>query len=253
MHNLTLTNLGQTRSAHQHNHLLLTADTFVRTPLPGMKACTAVVHVGPALGAAFTEYTAEFDAGGELGSTAGQRFIYVVEGAVTVELDGKRSELGARGYAYFPEGLSHRVGATTPTTRVAVFEKPYKAVKTVEQPRAIVSSEDEVSSHALNDDSDLQVKCLLPDEFSFDFAVNTMVFHPGTALSMVEMHVMEHGLIMLEGGGIYRLGDSWYPVTAGDFIWMGPWCPQWFGAIGKVPAKYLIYKDWNRHPLAGAR
>ena len=253
MHNLTLTNLGQTRSAHQHNHLLLTADTFVRAPLPGMKACTAVVHVGPALGAAFTEYTAEFDAGGELGSTASQRFIYVVEGAVTVELDGKRSELGARGYAYFPEGLSHRVAATTPTTRVAVFEKPYKAVKTVEQPRAIVSSEDEVSSHALNDDSDLQVKCLLPDEFSFDFAVNTMVFHPGAALSMVEMHVMEHGLIMLEGGGIYRLGDSWYPVTAGDFIWMGPWCPQWFGAIGKVPANYLIYKDWNRHPLAGAR
>ena len=56
---------------------------------------------------------------------------------------------------------------------------------------------------------------------SFDFAVNTMVYQPGAALSMVEMHVMEHGLLMLEGGGIYRLGDSWYPVTAGDFIWMG--------------------------------
>jgi (S)-ureidoglycine aminohydrolase len=55
--------------------------------------------------------------------------------------------------------------------------------------------------------------------------------------------------MMLEGGGIYRLGDCWYPVTAGDFIWMAPWCAQWFGAIGKVPAKYLIYKDWNRHPL----
>jgi (S)-ureidoglycine aminohydrolase len=80
-----------------------------------------------------------------------------------------------------------------------------------------------------------------------------MVYQPGAALSMVEMHVMEHGLIMLEGGGIYRLGDSWYPVTAGDFIWMGPWCPQWFGAIGKVSAKYLIYKDWNRHPLAASQ
>jgi hypothetical protein len=33
---------------------------------------------------------------------------------------------------------------------------------------------------------------------------------------------------------------------------MAPWCPQWFGAIGKAPAKYLIYKDWNRHPLAVA-
>jgi (S)-ureidoglycine aminohydrolase len=29
---------------------------------------------------------------------------------------------------------------------------------------------------------------------------------------------------------------------------MAPYCPQWFGALGKVPAKYLIYKDWDRHP-----
>jgi (S)-ureidoglycine aminohydrolase len=143
----------------------------------------------------------------------------------------------------------HRVVAKK-RSRVAVIEKPYCALKSVDPPRVIISSEDVVSSQALNDDPDLQVKCLLADEPSFDFAVNTMTYQPGAALSMVEMHVMEHGLIMLEGGGIYRLGDSWYPVTAGDFIWMGPWCPQWFGAIGKVPAKYLIYKDWNRHPLA---
>jgi (S)-ureidoglycine aminohydrolase len=53
---------------------------------------------------------------------------------------------------------------------------------------------------------------------------------------------------MLEGGGIYRLADGWHPVETGDFIWMAPYCPQWFGAIGKTPAKYLIYKDWARHP-----
>ena len=57
-------------------------------------------------------------------------------------------------------------------------------------------------------------------------------------------------VLMLQGGGIYRLGECWYPASAGDFIWMGPYCPQWFGALGKAPAKYLIYKDWNRHPLA---
>jgi len=54
-----------------------------------------------------------------------------------------------------------------------------------------------------------------------------MTYDPGAALSMVEVHVMEHGLLMLEGGGIYKLSDSWYPVEAGDFIWMGPYCPQW--------------------------
>jgi (S)-ureidoglycine aminohydrolase len=242
-------NLGGTRSSQQANHLLLTADTFVRTALPGMKACSAVVHVGPALGARFTEYTAEFEAGGELGGTPAQRFIFVIEGGVKLEVDGKTSVLGVRGYAYFPEGLPHRVTATK-ASRVAVIEKYYQALASIAPPQLIISNEDAVSSHALTDDPSLQVKCLLPDEMSYDFAVNTMVYQPGSALSMVEMHVMEHGLIMLEGGGIYRLGDSWYPVTAGDFIWMGPWCPQWFGAIGKVPAKYLIYKDSNRHPLA---
>jgi (S)-ureidoglycine aminohydrolase len=244
-------NLGQTRSSQQPNHLLLTSDTFVRAPLPGMKKCTAIVHIGPVLGAAFTQYTAEFEAGGELGGTTAQRFLYVVEGALQVEAAGKRSQLGARGYAYIPEGAAHRVTAAK-ASRVAVIEKHYRPASGASAPGVILSNEDAVSSHALNDDPDLQVKCLLPDELSFDFAVNTMTYQPGAALSMVEMHVMEHGLIMLEGGGIYRLGDSWYAVTAGDFIWMGPWCPQWFGAIGKVPAKYLIYKDWNRHPLDGA-
>jgi (S)-ureidoglycine aminohydrolase len=241
-------NLGHTRSSQQPNHLLLTPETFVRTTLPGMKACCAIVHVSPALGARFTQYTAEFEEGGELGRTHAQRFIFVIEGELRLEVSGKPSELNTRGYAYLPEGLDHRVVATR-VSRVAVFEKPYQALDSSAKPQLIIANEDEVSSHPLGDDPGLQVKCLLPDEVSFDFAVNTMVYQPGSSLSMVEMHVMEHGLIMLEGGGIYRLGDSWYPVTAGDFIWMGPWCPQWFGAIGKLPAKYLIYKDWNRHPL----
>jgi (S)-ureidoglycine aminohydrolase len=103
----------------------------------------------------------------------------------------------------------------------------------------------------LGGDDALQVRRVMPDGVDWDFAVNTMTYEPGAALAQVEIHVMEHGLLMLEGGGIYRLGDSWYPVTAGDFIWMAPYCPQWFGALGKNPAKYLIYKDWFRHPLGG--
>lgn len=244
-------NLGETRSSHQRNHLLLTPDTFVRTTLPGMKNAAAIVHVGPAMGAAFTEYTVEFEPQGELGPTFAQRFLYVLEGTLVLETDGKPQELSPRGYAYWGEGLPHRAIAKQKSC-VAVIEKPYLPVAGLAAPRLLISNEDAIASHALDGDEDLQVKCLLPNEPQFDFAVNTMVYQPGAALRMVEMHVMEHGLLMLEGGGIYRLGDSWYPVMAGDFIWMGAWCPQWFGAIGKKPAKYLIYKDWNRHPLSGA-
>ncbi|MGA7292031.1 MAG: (S)-ureidoglycine aminohydrolase [Terriglobales bacterium] len=245
-------NLGNTRSSHQANHILLTPDTFVRTTLPGMKGCAAIVHSAPALGARFMEYTTEFEAAGEMGGTEVQRFIFVMEGEIKLKTPDQEFTLGERGYAYLPQGLPQRITAAA-KSRVAVIEKSYETVAETAPPRLIVSHEDKVASHPLGDDPDLQVKSLLPDDMSFDFAVNTMVYQPGAALSMVEMHVMEHGLIMLKGGGIYRLGDSWYPVTAGDFIWMAPWCPQWFGAIGKVPAKYLIYKDWNRHPFAGAR
>jgi (S)-ureidoglycine aminohydrolase len=243
-------NLGYTRSDHQSNHLLLTPDTFVRTTLPGMKAASAIVHISPAIGAAFTEYTAELQSGGELGETPAQRFLYVVDGVVHLHASGKDHILGPRGYAYLPQGAAHRV-TSREKSRAIVIEKAYIPNSSANVSGVIVGSEDSIASTPLDDDPALQVKHLLPDTLSFDFAVNAMTYQPGAALNMVEMHVMEHGLVMLEGGGIYRLGDVWYPITAGDFIWMGPWCPQWFGAIGKVPAKYLIYKDWNRHPLAG--
>lgn len=245
-------NLGHTRSAHHRNHLLLTPDTFVRTVLPGMKKAAAIVHIGPALGAAFTQYTAELEEGGELGLTEAQRFVYVIEGSLSLEAGAKKHRLAPHGYAYLPQGKSHRLVAHE-KSRAVVIEKFYSTVQSTAAPKMIVNSEDSVASVPLGDDPWLQVKCLLPDEPAFDFAVNTMTYQPGAALSMVESHVMEHGLLMLEGGGIYRLGDDWYPVTAGDFIWMGPWCPQWFGAIGKTPAKYIIYKDWNRNPLAGTQ
>src|SRR5947209_20294782 len=89
----TVHNLGQTRSSRQHNHLLLAADTFVRTTLPGMRKCVAIVHVGPALGARFTEYTAEFESGGELGSTAAPRFVFIIDGCVKVFDAGQQRKL----------------------------------------------------------------------------------------------------------------------------------------------------------------
>lgn len=242
-------NLGHTRSTNQRDHLLHTPDTFVRAALPGMQLATAIVHISPAAGAAFTQYTAELEPGGTLGPTSNQRFVYTLEGSIDLATATTFQNLTAGSFAYLPEDVAHTFTAQQ-TTRLAVIEKPYEQVANVAAPEMFVGHENKTLAVPLNDDPDLQVRSLLPSSPSFDFAVNTMIYQPGAALSMVEVHVMEHGLLMLEGGGIYRLGENWYPVTAGDFIWMGPFCPQWFGALGKRPAKYLIYKDWNRNPLA---
>jgi (S)-ureidoglycine aminohydrolase len=243
-----LQGLGLTRSVSTITHLLQTPDTFVRIRLPGMERCMAIVHTSPANGARFAQYTAEIENGGHLGTTSGQRFIYALNGTVTVTICEVEHTLVADGFAFLPQGCDHSIVAAS-DARVEVFEKHYISLPDHDPPEAFVGREPEVASQPLMGDAALQVRSLLPDSMRFDFAVNTMEYQPGAALAMVEMHVMEHGLLMLQGGGIYRLADSWYPVTAGDFIWMAPYCPQWFGALGKMPAKYLIYKDWNRSPL----
>ncbi|CAI5944391.1 unnamed protein product, partial [Closterium sp. NIES-65] len=67
---------------------------------------------------------------------------------------------------------------------------------------------------------------LLPSTIAYDFNIHIMDFEPGEFLNVKEVHYNQHGLLLLEGRGIYRLADSWYPVQAGDAIWMAPFVPQ---------------------------
>lgn len=233
--------LGKTRSAYRHDHLLQTPDTFVRAPLPGMEKATAVVHIAPASGASFTQYTAEFEAQGSMAASSQQRFVYVIEG----ELETSGEVISSGGFAYFPQGERLRAAQSS---RAVIIEKTYVPLEGFAAPQSFTGRVSQIAPQPLLGDAAVQVQPLVPADASFDFAVNVMSFEPGATLPMVEIHFMEHGLLMLAGGGIYRLGEQWYSVKAGDFIWMAPYCPQWFGALGKTPAKYLIYKDWNRQP-----
>ena len=235
--------LGHTRSSWKGSHALLTPDTFVRAPLPGMTNATAMVHAAPVMGAGFTEYSVEFEASGTMAATQEQRFVYVLDGEIRI---GDRA-MTKDHYAYLPPGDTRAVTAST-KAKAIVIEKPYVPLEG--EPAALFGDERQLAPHPLMGDDALAVRTMIPTDPAYDMAVNTMTFEPGSSLPMVEIHVMEHGLMMLDGGGIYRLDEDWYPVTAGDFIWMGPYCPQWFGALGKTSARYLIFKDWNRHPLA---
>jgi (S)-ureidoglycine aminohydrolase len=235
--------LGYTRSSYQRDHSLLTPDTFIRSPLPGMRDATAIIHVGPAAGAAFTQYTVEMSAQGSFKVGDYQTFLWVLEGSVKA----LNTVLTAGQYAYLPAGIEQTIAAEQ-AARMVVIEKPFDGLES-SAPAAFIGDEGKIEPKALLGDEALGVRALIPDDAAFDFAVNTLTFQPGASLPMVESHIMEHGLLMLEGEGIYRLNEHWYPVIAGDFIYMAPYCPQWFCALGKKPAKYLLYKDWNRHPF----
>ena len=242
---------GQTRSVVRREYLLHTPDAWVRTPLAEVSNGVVILHCSPQLGAGFLHYTVELEAQGALAPLAAadgiQRFVWVLFGEVEVAHGDGPHRLRVGQYCYLPPGYAGGITAQAPAT-LSVIEKKYRPLAGVAAPASLFGVEAEIAGVPLGGDPDLLVRSLLPPDFAFDFAVNTMTYAPGAALSQVEIHVMEHGLVMLAGEGTYRLGDEGYGVEAGDFIWMAPYCPQWFVAEGTEPAKYLIYKDWNRRP-----
>jgi (S)-ureidoglycine aminohydrolase len=241
---------GTTRSSVQRNHALISPDSFVRAPLPGWDNTEVVVLISPNMGARFMQYLAMMNPGAIAQPATGgvERVIYVLEGHVTLVAKDLDHVLGPGGFAYLPAEDGARLRADT-TARVNVFEKPYVPIAGARAPGPRFGQEQTIDGAPFLGDEDAVLKTLLPTDAAFDLAVNLFTFRPGAALPLVEVHVMEHGLLMVEGQGVYRLGDSWYPVQKGDAIWMASYCPQWFVAMGKSPARYLYYKDVNRDPL----
>lgn len=246
---------GSTRSRVAGDHALVCPDSFVPAPLPGWEKAQGVILIAPQMGARFVQYLALMDAGGTAApaSPGIERVVFVLEGSVVIRPPrAKEQVLTTGGYVYVPPDTDLPLRAQT-AARLNVFEKRYVAFGRVKAPRLTIGREEDVEGLPFHGDPDARLQTLLPADPSFDLAVNIFTYQPGAALPQVEVHVMEHGLLMLDGHGVYRLGDDWYPVRQGDVIWMAPYCPQWFVAMGKSPARYLYYKDINRDPLGGER
>lgn len=245
-----LQHLGETRSARHVNYALIGPDSHEITTLPNWEGCSLAVAIAPQMGARFTEFFADMDDGAvATESPVGlQRFFMVLDGMVTLTADAATHEIGTEGYAIVPAGMSHRISARG-NARLIVLERPYQPLNGYEPPGLYVANVADHEPMAMKDDDRLLLQKLAPETPGYDFEINVMDYKPGTGLPYVETHYMEHGILLLNGGGIFRLGNDWFPSEGGDVIWMGPYCPQWFGAIGRGNSRYLIYKNYNRDPL----
>jgi len=243
--------LGETRSTFAARHAVISEDSHERVTLPNWNGAELVHIVTPHLGADFSMFFAH--ALDELHTAQPvpgvERFVLVQAGDAVISSDQGKHALAAEDYAFIPAGVEHNISAT-PGCKLVVIERVYHGASGAKHASdMIVSSIGSVVAKPMKGDERLVCKKLLPEDPAFDLEVNVMEFEPGASLPYVETHFMEHGLLMLDGGGIYRLEEAWYPVNQGDAIWMGAYCPQWFGAIGRSNARYLIYKNWNRDPL----
>jgi (S)-ureidoglycine aminohydrolase len=233
-------------------YAVIAPESFVASNLPGWKNSEVVVNISPAmLGPRFTQLHITLSADGEGAGNTGahQYFIYVIEGTGSILLQDKRHRLEVGSYIYLPAETDLQIKGSGSTMKLLIFQKPYEPLKVARAPGTIIGHERDVKSQPFFGNDATRMQLLLPDRPEFDMAVNIFTCQPGASLPSVLTHVMECGLLMLRGQGIYRLDDENHSVKTGDVIWIGSYCPHWFATSGNEPASYIYFKDVNRDPM----
>ncbi|WP_207510332.1 (S)-ureidoglycine aminohydrolase [Longitalea luteola] len=239
-----------TRSVVKSNHAVISPDGYVNSNVPGWTNCTINVIINEQMGARLCQTLVTMQKDGSLaGSTLeSQIFFYVIEGQCRATVSGESKALASGHFVYVPVQKEYVFDEVSPGTKILTFHKIYEPLQEATLPPALFGDASKVPAPSYLNDPALRLQVLLPDNLSFDMAVNIFTYDPGGHLPFVETHIMEHGLLYLQGQGVYMLDNQWYPVKKGDAIWMAPYCQQWFTAMGKEPAVYIYYKNVNRFP-----
>jgi (S)-ureidoglycine aminohydrolase len=242
---------GNTRTRVAARHALIAPDGHVKSSIPGITAASAVILISEGMGAKVAQLLVTFDGQGSIELTGNEVETagYVMSGGGALTIGERKQKCGPGAFFFVPAGAAWSFTAPKKNTQLTLFQKKFVPLAGLPSPAPIIGDAAHVSGQPFLGDPDARLQVLLPDTAGYDLAMNVFTYQPGATLPFVETHIMEHGLIMLSGQGVYRLEDSWYPVAAGDVIWMAPYCSQWFVAMGKTPASYLYYKDVNRPAL----
>ncbi|RCL01597.1 MAG: (S)-ureidoglycine aminohydrolase [Candidatus Tokpelaia sp. JSC085] len=202
----------------------------------------------------FSQYIAEIETGGgskkpEVDRRA-ESAIFIVDGRIEIVLQGKTHVLEEGGFAYIPPNADWQVkNSSSSLARFHWIRKAYEKVEGLGTPQAIFTT-DEATVPALMPGYEsvwMTTRFMDMADLRHDMNVAIVTFMPGGRIPFTETHVMEHGLYVLQGQGVYRLNNTWIEVAEGDFMWLRAFCPQACYAGGSEPFRYLLYKDINRH------
>lgn len=242
--------IGHNRGVVRPNYAVIPPEGVLKSRLPGWEGTVAYFLAAPSLGAGFAQLILALDPGGGTAAPLTsdvQHFLYVLSGPATLEYAGMVHTVEAGDYAYIPPGTPFALRAGTSPARILVLKKRYEDAPGLAPPPAFTGRRNDA---AMTNHTGFEGRGFLHltgfGDMRHDFEMNLMVFEPGTCFPAVETHIMEHGLYMMEGQGLYYLGDEWHEVWEGDFIWMGSFCPQQFYPTGQGRAVYLLYKNMNR-------
>lgn len=239
-----------TRTVVKRNYAVIAPDGYINSNVPGWDNSTVNVIISEEMGAQLCQTLVTAGEGAQLqGKTlSAQIFFYVIKGEATANISGQTQTLAAGGYVYVPIGKDYIFDNIAAGTEILTFHKVFEPLEGYEIPGVYFGNQAGVPGPDYLDDPALHLQVLLPDDKAFDMAVNIFTYDPGAYLPIVETHIMEHGLMYLQGQAVYKLEEDWYALKKGDSLWMGPYCPQWACSFGKEPSVYIYYKNVNRFP-----
>jgi (S)-ureidoglycine aminohydrolase len=241
---------GYKRGVVKRNYAVMPPEGILPSALPAFERTTVRFQAAPAIGARFAQALLEIEPdGGTVApiTDALEHFLYVLSGQIELTIAGDVSTLADEGYAYVPAGATFALRTKAGlSASVLHLKRPYIKID-LPAPEPLVSRRSAVDevNHTGTQGRSWQ-HLLPPGDMRFDMEMNILAFAPGTYFPDIETHIMEHALYMLEGHGLYHLENDWHEVWEGDFIWMGPYCPQQFYALGWKRSAYLLYKNVNR-------
>ena len=229
---------------------------IVTSALPHWHKARAWILARPLGGFAetFSQYIMEVQPGG--GSTQAEpdqmaeAGLFVMAGNLRLETGDGSFDVSQGDFAYIPAGQNWKLN--NHGQQVACFHwirKRYQDVAGIRRPKAFAVNESDLEAEPMPGfgNSWTTKRFINPEDMAHDMHVNIVSFSPGAFIPFLETHVMEHGLYVLQGKGVYRLNRDEIDVEAGDFIWLRAFCPQSCAAKGNEPFRYLLYKDVNRH------
>lgn len=232
---------------------LLPKANRVDNQLPRFQGVLAQVLATPQSGAKFVEYELEIATGG--GTTLPideelEQFFYLIDGELSLNTGGRTHKMVPGGFFWLPPHTPYEINNAGDRDAQALWiRRQYIEVQGVKIPDPIVANDRDVPAEPV--DTYMEQHLTPYEQLGFDLGINIQVFDPGVYFSFVESHIMEHGLYMLNGQGVYWLNNDFMEVQKDDFIYMAPFCPQFFYATGWDKSAYLLYKDVNRDYIDG--
>ncbi|MBK1698160.1 bifunctional allantoicase/(S)-ureidoglycine aminohydrolase [Rhodovibrio salinarum] len=230
---------------------------IVTSRLPFWNHTRAWILARPLSGFAetFAQYLMEVSPGGGSETpepdAGAEGALFVLEGTLDLTIGQQRHSLSPGGFAYLPPDSGWHVHNSSPApVRFHWIRKAYDFVDGLDVPDPVIANEQDIAPTPMPETDGVwaTTRFIDPDDLRHDMHLTVVTLQPGGVIPFMETHVMEHGLYVLQGKGVYRLNDQWVEVEAGDFMWLRAFCPQACYAGGPEPFRYLLYKDVNRHP-----